>query len=750
MKKLKILTLSLTLLLPLAGCEAANSKDQWNLTAEDLDSAIVLPTPEHKTDYEKQTITYKFHLPDENILGNRIENDDVLVWDKTVLGSTEGTEKGYKGATLISAKIANTFNVSNADGAKDKVLEIVTPLTVTHQPSVIIDKDASPLGQYVIAHDLQPNNPAFGMDIKDYSSKIIDQDFDDAGKVAKGIIDFSMSIAMIIVGIASESPSSVVSGISSLLNTMFGLFNTEVTNAQLLAEIKVIQQQLKEVIAKLDDIKNALEALQIITQCGFDQAKLTTIEGNWNAFIADYYDPANSRLNEFGQTFATYLGTFVQKPQTIAVKYAKDENNEYRLLAPFEDDYGNPAHTINLEVTAFPETKKFLNYGALKTGFLDGLLKDIEAVVPENAIKDKTAIAVDAYNEIANTFAANEYFSTEINSAKYKNDIDIVNRVGDFADHISGDYFGGTSILNAAYERLTLMYNFAGEVVPIWTNFLATLKCYLTYFGQFAQTAALNSHIAQDTLNEKLIKASDKIKEYYHQTKDLAKNFAYIAGSKIETKIGETGVDTRVTGGNKNHPTISDTFFHKTVDPYDLVPDAVTKETLDWSKVTTLDNVAIQRISNRYSGIHGTKNPDKTFIAYLVENDALTWRRAFFPEQKGWLANFYEGFITGIALNDMNEGTALRCVWRSNGDYFKVGNDYTYRLNKGSIESQYWGNGKIMTGSFVNAMTGKGTFNGTLTGYARYWESHALWFNDEIWGFTTKEPLSHYWYIQVV
>ena len=745
MKKLRTLTLMLALSLPLVGCDGS-SKNRWNLSTEDLDQAIVLKTPDHKIDYENNTITYIFHLEDDQIVDKNLKTKDVLVWDQGLLTSVgDQQNKWYTGEDLIKAKVTHSLTLSPLD-SNGITLEVVTPYEGAYQPSLIIDKKASPLKQYIIAEDLQPNNAAFSMDIKDYSSKIIDQDYDDGAQVAKTILNFALSFAMIIAGAATDSPTGIVSGITSVFNTLFGAFGNEVTNAQLLKEIQAIQQQLKEVLAKLDEIKGNLETLQLITECGFDQAKLLTLEGNWNSFIANYFDPCSNRLNEFEQTFVSYLSNYVTGAKDITLRYAKNEDGQYALLAPFDDDYANPDQSLSVHVSDFTETKKCLTKGTLTKGFVDGLFKDLENAAPESTIKEKKLIAYDAYDQIANDFAANTYFSTDINSDKYKLALDIVNKVCNFADHISGDYVGGASILNDAYQRITLFYNWGNEVAPIWTNFLATIKCYLTYFGQIGQTAALNAHISMEAMNEKIIKASNTIKEFHKANKALKKNYSFLVGDEIEVNIAQTSVDTKKTGGSDNHPTVSEGFVHKLVEPYWETYGAVRYTDLDWSKVTVIDGVTIRRMANRYRGIQPV-NKGNGFINYIYLNDGFDWLSYFHTRQWGWLENYYDGFMTGIDQNDMAEGTALKCAWRSNGDYFSVGKEYTYRMNKGSIESQYWGNGKILTGHFVDAVSGTNTFDAVLTGFARYWESHALWFNDEIFGFTTANPVSHYLYM---
>mgnify|MGYP004447415905 CR=1 FL=1 len=728
----------------LAGC-GNNQANKWDISMEDYNQAIILPAPEYQVDYANNTIKYVFDLGTTNVLDEKALENNIIIYDRAQLGAElmDG-KKLADGNSILSAKVSHKnllITDREGTGVKDK-LEVVTPYDANYKPAVIVNKEASPMGRYVIVPEIDPTDPVLNMDVKDYSKKIVEEEYD---TTTGNVINFVSGAAMVIIGIIGEQPTAIVGGITTLLNTMLGIFSNSVTNEQLLEEIHIIQQQLAEVIDKLNDMQKTLEQLQIITQCGFEKTYLLQIENNWNAFIANYYDPLNKHLNNFGTTYTSYLQGYVEKSEDIELKY-KAVGDDYELLGKWDAKWDNPDKTINITVPAFPETKKYLVNGVFTKKFVDGLLKDLENNAPEKDWRKKEEIAIDAYNHISNEFAREQYFSTDIQSQKYKLALDIIQGVEDFADHISGQYMGGQSILQDAYTRLTLQYNFAKEVKPVWTNFLATIKCYLTYFGQLAQTAGLAAKVSTEEMNKKIIAASNKIKAMYEETNKLPDSYSYVVGRKIEGKLGQTRCETRVTGGSENHPTIEEKFEHKLIKSVGPNPADYVEEDLDFSKYNVLGNTDIIRMSNRWYGIKGTDNPEAPFVGYLYENNVMDWN-TYFKGKGGGVENMVKGFLTGLTIRDMSGGENLTCVWRSNGDYFNKGGSYTYKMERGKIESKYWKDGKVAVATMVDAENGHSTFEQTLTGYARYWESHALWFNDEIWGFKTAVPFHSYWFL---
>ncbi|MCF0231790.1 MAG: hypothetical protein HUJ63_05905 [Enterococcus sp.] len=153
--------------------------------------------------------------------------------------------------------------------------------------TLIIHKNACALDKYIVCKQIN-TWPSLSIDVKDFSTKIIEESYSYSGK-EKTFIDFTMSIAMIAVSAATKSPTGIVSGISGLMGSMYNMFTTDVSNQQLLKEIRNIQEQLKQVNEKLDSIEQKLDALQIITECGFDKNQLYALTNGWNNFISSYY-----------------------------------------------------------------------------------------------------------------------------------------------------------------------------------------------------------------------------------------------------------------------------------------------------------------------------------------------------------------------------------------------------------------------------------------------------------------------------
>ena len=254
-KKILLLVGMSSILAPIAGCKNnIKDPDKWDLSTEDMQNADELAAPTYKINYQNNTITYVFHLGNEGIIKDSVNKEDILITDKSKLTSSDVNGKFFHKDAIVNAEVVTSkHNLGATNG--DSTIEIETPYNEESDPMLIIDKSVSTLGEYFICPAFDVDNKALNMDINDYSSKIIEQDYT---AEIKGIINIASSIAMIVIGMGSENPATAVSGVTSLLNTMFGMFGSEVSNAKLLKEIYIIQAQLKEVIGKLDNIEKTL------------------------------------------------------------------------------------------------------------------------------------------------------------------------------------------------------------------------------------------------------------------------------------------------------------------------------------------------------------------------------------------------------------------------------------------------------------------------------------------------------------
>ncbi|MCF0117806.1 MAG: hypothetical protein HUJ61_07165, partial [Bacilli bacterium] len=623
---------------------------------------------------------------------------------------------------------------------------------------ILIHKEASKLGKYMVGTTFK-NDAAHNKDIRDYTAKLINGDFKYLEEI-ENLINFGPIGAIFQYGGLTNEKDLTGNGIGNLINTIFGMFGNGMYIEQVYQEIMIVQMQIEEVNQRLKDIKNNLTELGVISRCGFDQQLMKTYEQNWDAFVTNYNEPFQTCLSNFKTSLYSYFANKIRlgTPLDIDIRYGKDD----QLLAPFSKDYDNPTKRITFTLNDYTNAKKYVEYRSIKDNFADGLIIDLKGALPEGCKDDKHAL--DAINAIVNNYCEDSYFTSDPDDFRYYRAQDILNKSLNFLDHVSGNYAEGKSILIDVYERLKLLHNFSSEVKPLWQNFLASMKAQITYVGQFAQTTALYSGISKMTeLNKKVIDASNLIKNLYEASSTVKNNYSYVVNKEIKVDLIKSNAFSKnlnTQSGNK--PTWSEGYQHHLLNrKKNFVDKTFESSTYVLDSALRLRAEDIMVMANRYKGLlkNGAGTQESTFIFYLQQKGFLTWENFWSIHNLNEAGN-RRGFLTTYEYNTMKAGQSIRHVWTANqkATYFNTDEVVTYRMNakrdkNGKVVTnmtEYWTNGYVMEGTFIDSATGSNLTSTVICGYARYDEDHTLWINSERHGFVTEINDNYYWLMTYV
>lgn len=728
----------------MASCSSSNSETKkWSYTKEDMSNFLTINATVDESVLKTDT--------DITLFKEKINNDDIIVYDvDKAVSVMEEKKKDYADYSVLkdaSLKVSNVetladndgFNVTfEADGSVKTVGMLVHPSVTCSNKYVLVNQAAK--GE-TSSKDTQG----------DFEEKYVSSQFswEDGGKFIFNIVS---NIGMLFVGVGSENPGAIFSGISGILGTLSENFTSNGATIQgVMNQLKETDRKINELSTKLEKNTQQLSDEIVRTEALVDQANLNTLNLAINDFATNCLAPINTFNRNLADAASDFYRNYVKSAQTINLALEKGTDGKWRTnsLTSMTDSSKN---NFSLTIGDFTNAKANLakTNSIVEKGFVDELTKDIDAAIaakkdlPEGI--DKSDLSGFVSTMIYEQFMKQYFTANKAKAQEYRN------LVIELAQRISGSS-GKVSILSSYLARLQCMYNFAKEIKPTFRSLCANLlKVLDTNTARAAEATSFAEYSVTD-LEKDYKLARESVQKLYKSVKETKDSYSYITSSELTGGLYQGKYSASYTNpGNKCTLNIS-----YSIEKIDKANSNVTKTKDDMSKHNSITSTQHARISTRWNLLRSNELVDskKDYINYLASSsvlsqssiDALNTLISLKETDK----SCYRILTGGAKERDLNAGDSsltLSCVAQGNpsSKYYEVGKNYTY-LQGNSSASWY---GKTYEGTFVDASSGSSLGTGKVASWARYAESHWYWSSDEYWAFTNDSKNNYFFMIDIV
>ncbi len=745
-RKINILLLSAISLSLLSACGNSEEK-KWSYTKEDMSSFLTIDATYEGKDEQSSLKTDT----DITLFKEKIDNDDVIVYDvDKAVSLMDEKNKDYADYSILKAAslpVSNVETLSDNDGFNvtfeaDDSLKNVGMLV---HPSVTCSNKYVLVSQAV--DDSSKNNDAQA----DFEEKYVSSTFswNDGGKF---IFQLVSNIGIVFAGIGSENPTAIVTGISGIIGSLADNFATSgATTQDVMNQLKETDRKIDELGSKLEKNTQQLSDEIVRTEALVDQTNLNTLNLAINDFATNCLAPINTFNRNLADAASDYYRNFVNSSQTVNLFLEKGEDGKWNTnsLTSITD---SSQYNCSLTISDFTNAKANLakTNNIVENGFMDALLKDIEA-----AIEKKTDIPEGLSKSDLRGFVSSmiyeqfmkQYFSTNKEKAQEYRNIVI-----ELAQRISGSS-GKVSILNSYFSRLQCMYNFAKEIKPTVRTLCANLLKTLDLNTARAAEAISFAGYSTSDLEKDYKSARSSVQTLYKSVKETSDSYSFTTSATLTGGLyhGEYSA-TYTNPGNKCELNVS--FNAEKIDSNGM---AISRSKDDLSKHNTITVTQHGRISTRWSLLRslGLADSKSDYINYLASSNVISSSSI---EAMDMLLSLNEAnsscyrILTSGAkereLNSSDSSLPLNCVAQGNpgGKYYEVGKDYTYR--QGNNSSSWYG--RSFEGTFISARNGSSLGTGKIASWARYAESHWYWYNDEYWAFSNNKKDNYFFTIDIV
>ena len=543
-------------------------------------------------------------------------------------------------------------------------------------------------------------------------------------------------------GIASSGVGAVNGAIAVL--TLLGVMENPQKKAlaEILSEVKNVQDQLREMDTKLDSLSKQLIDLAVITEEKDRQNRAAKMLSYWRTFNTSYVEPLANKVTEYQgyinrglsdwwketshdgvrllytSTGDGILPTFANKPYSAAVP-AKSDNGE-TILA--EKTVGVPSDCMpataaeEFNVNTYAGRLKQLAAQAILSAADGGKLEASEAFYSEwkglddNAKKSKAdSYAQDLLNAVIYRVAC---------KAMSENDtwvISVINAYKNYCSNIIVKDSGIDALINAQY----LTHGFEGEVSEEIKKIGRSMIATAGFYGSFAVSVAGQDSLQTDAARTSLRDTWVATINYIEQKRDASltgmPNYCYIAGAVVD--FTSMKVSSEMTSVYKYHYG----------DPYSQVYNSFSSK--PW-QVTNADGGK----ANLPALLHDTwsmvlyrlyqhqKNGNETFQDYLIRNGVNIPK-----DFNAKLMTSYGGAQT-FSLADGLQMKAKTLY----GDTYKDGNTYSINTDKTTKPKDiYFTVHDKVVCNYLDPSTGELLVNQVCTARAAYLEQHWFWCKDE-------------------
>lgn len=539
--------------------------------------------------------------------------------------------------------------------------------------------------------------------------------------------------------------TAAASGVIGVLQ-MSGIIKDPTKEAlgQILDAVHDIQDQLKQIDAKLDNINQQLVSIAVRQEEKDRNGKATTMLKYWRDFNTQYCEPLDKRMDEYDAKIAVGIQSWwgQESHDGVNLLYTKLDDSSYTLTyknagytadlaeLPATADNGEKVDaTRSLAVPSgcLPDTKSIaFNINTYNEQFVQKMAESFD-----NAADNRQLIAGDEFYSDWNGASESEQKQM---ASKYANDVlntqiyriacqvmsdsqnqewvaDVTSEYRNFCNNVLAKDSGVNAMLNAMY----LTHGFEGEIKTDIQDFCDQMAVKAGVYGQFALTC-----VGQDDLqslakrqNVQTLFADTVISLYDKKKKALTgyDNYCYITGTKIEHGVIEAKAETTIkyrSGGTDAYTGYS---------------------SKDWTITvpSILDNVYSQVLYDQYRALNQGKT---SFSSYLKAYGA-------FPTEN-WSGNIMTRY-GGAQTFSLSEGIRMKATSVYAGEsYFKSGSYYNIDVGTGgNVEWKYYHiHDKVLYDAF-NLGTGTLAVDRVAAARAMYGESHWNWTTDEAWFFST-------------
>jgi hypothetical protein len=746
-KNLSILLVCSIFTMMMSSCTSAEEK-KWSYTKEDMSDFISIDADLEGKENDQSTLKTD---TDVTLFKEKIDNDDVIVYDiDKVVKTMEEKKKDYADYSILKAAsltVCNVETLSDNDGfnVTFEADDSVTNVGMLVHPSVTC------ANKYVMVSQAEDDDTMAKDTQGDFEEKYVTSklSWEDGGKF---IFQMVSNLSILLAGVGSENPGAIVTGVFGMLGSLSETFGSKS------ATIQDVMNQLKETDRKIDELNTKLEkntqqlADEIVrTEALVDQTNLNTLNLAINDFATNCLAPINTFNRNLSDAVSDYYRSYISSPKTINLALKKGSNGKWSSssLAEITD---SSEYNFSLTINDFANAKNNLsnNNNIVENGFMDELLKDIEAAInakaelPEGI--DKSELSEFVYSMIYEQFMK-EYFSTNKTKAQ-----EYRNLVIELAQRISGSS-GKVSILDSYLSRLQCMYNFAGEIKSTVRALCANLLKVLDMNTARAAEATYFAQYSTSDLEKDYKTARDAVQNFYKNVKETSDAYSYTTAAVLTGGFYQGQYTATYTNpGNKCTLNVS-----YSLDKIEMSGTNVSRTKDDMSKHNSISAIQHARIATRWNllrtlGIADTKND---YINYLktasvipsTSIDAMDTLLSL-KETGSSCYRILTGNSKERELNSTDSSISLNCVGQGNpeGKYYELGKTYTY-LQGNNAASWY---GKTYEGTFVDATSGSSLGTGKVATWARYAESHWYWSNDEYWAFTNESKNNYFFLIDIV
>ncbi len=729
----------------LSSCGSSDSK--WSYTKEDMSNfvalnAIYTQLDDTSASFASETGTTLFK--------DNLSKDDVIVYNvDKVKEALENSNEEYANYKIL--KNASS-SISTINTNEDKTgFDVTFSADSSSNYGMLINSSITLSEEYIMVSKYEKQiddnrDPQSEFEEKYVTGKAT---WEDGGKFTYQIIS---NIGSIVVGVATDNPASLVSGIFGILGTIAEHFMSGG------ATVQDVMNQLLETDRKIDELSDKIDrntqqlADEIVrAEALVDQANLNTL----NLGINDFANNSVANINTFNRNLADEVGfyyrDYVKSSQVVKLLLTKDEDGYHST--PLGEITDSSACNFTITIGNFANAKAHLekNGNIVKTGFMEELEKDIDVAI-DNKTDLPDYLDFDDLRGFIESMIfeqfMKQYFSANPTKAQEYRNVMI-----DYAERINGAS-GRISILSTYLSRLQYMFNFASEIKSSILTLCANLMQILDMNTARASEACLFASYNDDELASTYKKARENIQNLYENVTKLPDAYSFTTNAELTGGFYKGRYDLSYSNPG-NHCTLNVNFIFGRLEMTDTMYNRFIED--DLSKHYSLSSTQHARIVTRWNLLRslGMSDAENDYIHYLMYSGVIS---KVSVDAALWAIQLHQSLESGyrIITNDRTErdltvsdtSTDLFCNGQGNpgGDYFILWKGYGYREmhDKGS-----W-YGRTFEGSFIDAKTGTSAGKQVVTTWARYAESHWYWSNDEYWSFTNYPNNNYFFSIDIV
>ncbi len=721
-------------ILPLILSSCGNSESKWSYTKEDMTNFLILNGDIVDNGDSTATISSKASTP---LFKEDLDKSDIIVFNiDDAINEMAKSNKDYADYTVLkeaSTSISDIKTSENKDG-----FDVTFSINESTNYGMLIHNSITVTNEYALVSKVNKNSNGFENDPQsEFEEKYVTgkATWEDGGKFTYQIIS---NIGTLVVGVATENPASIASGIFGILGTIAESFMSSAPSMQ------DVMNQLIETDRKIDALSDKIDrntqqlADEIVrAEAMVDQANLNTL----NLAINDFATNSIATINTYNRNLADEVGfyyrDYVKSSQVVNLQLTKDENGYHST--PLGEIADASAYNFTISLDNFDNSKAHLekNNNIVKNGFMDEFDKDIDWAIarktdlPSGIDYDDLRAFIESM--IFEEFAKEYYTANKTKAQEYRN------YMIDYAERINGAS-GKISILSSYLSRLQYMFNFAGEIKSSVRTLCANLLKILDMNTARASEACLFAEYNDDDLASAYKKARENIQDLYKNVCEISDSYSFTTNATLTGGFYEARYDVSYSNpGNHCSLDVKFNFDRLELGNYmniNSYPD-------DLSKHFSLSATQHARIVTRWNLLRSLSmvDADDDYIHYLMNNGVISELCVeaarvvillHMSSEIGYRIITSDRTERELTISDTSTWLYCRAQGNPDGDYFILDKGYGYREmhDKGS-----W-YGRTFEGTFVDAATGANVGKQTVTTWARYAESHWYWSNDEYWAFT--------------